>query len=184
MDAGTLLVNGSTAASSLTTVNSGATLGGTGTVGATNINGGTLAPGASIGTLTVAGSLAFQAAAVYLVEVGATADRTNVTGAATLAGTVNAQFAGGTSLTRSYTILSATGGLGGTQFDALTTTNLPAGFTASLSYTGSDVTLNLLAQIGSGGGSEPEPAERRRRRQRFLQLAAARCRPASWGSQH
>ena len=152
VNGGTLLVNGSTAASSLTTVNSGATLGGTGTVGATNINGGTLAPGASIGTLTVAGSLAFQSAAVYLVEVGATADRTNVTGAATLAGTVNAQFAGGTSLTRSYTILSATGGLGGTQFDALTTTNVPAGFAASLSYTGSDVTLNLLAQIGSGGG--------------------------------
>ena len=74
----------------------GGTLGGNGTVGNTTINaGGTLAPGNSIGTLTVQGSLVFTAAASYMVEVSpASADRTNVTGTATLGGaTVNANFA-------------------------------------------------------------------------------------------
>ena len=73
-------------------MNAGGTLGGTGTVGNTTINGGTLAPGNSIGTLTVEGNLVFAAAATYLVEVSpTTADRTNVTGTATLAGTVQAR---------------------------------------------------------------------------------------------
>jgi hypothetical protein len=65
----------------------------------------------------VQGNLAFTTAATYLVEVSpSNADRTNVTGAATLAGTVNAVFAPGSYLARNYTILSATGGLGGSQF--------------------------------------------------------------------
>ena len=51
-------------------------------------------------------------------------------GSATLAGTVQAVFASGSYVARTYTILSAAGGLGGTTFNALTTTNLPAGFTA------------------------------------------------------
>lgn len=66
---GTLLVNGSTASSSLTTVNAGETLGGGGTVGNTLVNGGTLSPGNSIGTLTVAGDLVFTSASTYMVEV-------------------------------------------------------------------------------------------------------------------
>jgi T5SS/PEP-CTERM-associated repeat protein/autotransporter-associated beta strand protein len=96
VNGGILSVNGSIASSSLTTVNAGGTLGGTGIVGKTMINGGTLAPGNSIGTLTVQGSLVFTAASSYMVEVSsANADRTNVTGAATLGGaTVSASFAG------------------------------------------------------------------------------------------
>ncbi|MEA2895524.1 MAG: fibronectin-binding autotransporter adhesin, partial [Bradyrhizobium sp.] len=87
VNAGTLSVNGSIASSSLTTVNAGGTLGGNGTVGNTTINGGTLAPGNSIGTLAVQGNLVFTAAASYMVEVSpANADRTNVTGTATLGG--------------------------------------------------------------------------------------------------
>ena len=86
-----LSVNGSIA-SSLATVNTGGTLGGNGVVGTTTINGGTLAPGNSIGLLTVQGSLIFTAASSYMVEVSpSNADRTNVTGVATLGGaTVNA----------------------------------------------------------------------------------------------
>ena len=94
-----------------------------------------------------------SAAAAYIVEVSpTTADLTSVTGTATLGGTVHAQFQAGSYVARTYTILSATGGLGGSTFGTLATTNLPAGFIAGLSYTGNDVILNLLATLGVGGG--------------------------------
>src|SRR5262249_49864234 len=73
-----------------------------------------------------------------------------VTGTATLAGTVTALFASGTYMTRSYTILSAAGGRSGT-FGSLTTSNLPAGFTASLSYTATDAILNLTGALATAG---------------------------------
>src|SRR5262249_28221402 len=83
--------------------NARGTTGGTGVVGNTTINGGgTLSPGNSIGTLTIQGSLVLSSAAAYLVEVSPTqADRTNVTGTATLGGTVQALFAPGSYLARS-----------------------------------------------------------------------------------
>ena len=158
---GALVVTGSIANSAVS-VGSGAFLTGTGTVGATTINaGGTFAPGSGTpgSSMTIAGNLAFQAGALYLVQVNpSSASRANVTagGSATLAGTVQAAFASGSYVARTYTILSAAGGLGGTTFNTLATNNLPAGFTASLSYTASDVILNLTAtlgqqQIGTGG---------------------------------
>jgi hypothetical protein len=55
-------------------------------------------------------------------------------------------------MARNYTILSAAGGLNGT-FNALTTANLPAGFTASLSYTPTTAILNLTAALGGTGGT-------------------------------
>ena len=150
INAGILNVNGSLA--STVFVNSGATLMGTGTIGGLNVgSGGTFAPGNSPGTMTVAGNLAFQSGALYLVQVNpSTASSTNVTagGSATLAGTVHAAFAAGSYVSRTYTILSAAGGLNGTTFNALTTSNLPAGFTPSLSYTATDAILNLTATLG------------------------------------
>jgi outer membrane autotransporter protein len=153
INAGTLVVNG-TMANSTMTVNNGGTLAGTGTVGATTINsGGTFAPGNSPGTMTVQGNLAFQSGAIYLVQINPSiASSSNVSGSATLAGTVQAAFAAGSYATRIYTILTAAGGLGGTTFNALTTTNLPAGFTASLSYTATDAILNLTATLGQPTG--------------------------------
>ena len=144
VDGGTLSVNGSIASSSLTTVNAGGTLGGAGIVGNTTINGGALAPGNSIGTLTVQGSLVLSAASSYMIEVSpANADRTNVTGSATLGGaTVNASFAAGTYVARQYTILNAAGGVSGT-FGSLINTNLPSGFQATLSYDANNAFLNL-----------------------------------------
>ncbi len=67
VSAGSLLVNGSTAAASAFTVNSGATLGGTGTIGGpTNIrSGGTLSPGVTVGTLTFGNDLTLEAGAVW-----------------------------------------------------------------------------------------------------------------------
>src|SRR5262249_10381267 len=96
-------------------------------------------------------NLVMATAAAYIVEVSSSnADRTNVAGTASLGGTVQATFLSGT-VARAYTILSAAGGLGGTTFGALTTTNLPANFTANLSYTATDVILNLSATLGAPG---------------------------------
>jgi autotransporter-associated beta strand protein len=154
VNAGTLSVNGSIASSSLTTVNPGATLGGNGAVGATTINGGTLAPGNSIGTLAVQGNLVFTAASSYMVEVSpANADRTNVTGAATLGGaTVKASFAPGTYVSKQYTILNASGGVSGT-FGTFANTDLPANFKSSLSYDGNNAYLNLALNFIPPPGS-------------------------------
>jgi autotransporter-associated beta strand protein len=159
VSAGTLVVNGSIASSAVT-VNSGATLSGTGTVGGLTINSGaTFAPGNSPGTMTVQGNLAFQSGALYVVQINSsTASSTNVTGSAALAGTVQAAFAAGSYATRAYTILSAAGGLGGTTFNTLTTSNLPAGFTASLSYTATDAILKLTATLGSGPSAPGGPS--------------------------
>jgi autotransporter-associated beta strand protein/T5SS/PEP-CTERM-associated repeat protein len=150
VNAGALIVNGSIASSILTTVNSGAVLSGSGTVGSTVINtGGLLVPGpvGTPGSMTVSGNLAFQSGAFYIVQVNpTTASVTNVSGNASLAGTVGAFFAPGTyGLVRGYTILTS-GGRTGT-FDALTTSGLPADFQASLSYPGNNVLLNLRAQL-------------------------------------
>jgi len=148
VNGGALIVNGSIASSSLTSVNSGAALLGSGTVGSTVIKpGGFLVPGNSPGTMTVAGSLALQSGAFYIVQVNpTTASTTNVSGTASLTGTVGAIFLPGSYLTRRYTILTAAGGVTGS-FDALATLGLPANFRASLSYPDNTVVLNLRAQL-------------------------------------
>ena len=149
VNGGVLAVNGSIANSALT-VNNGGVLGGAGTVGGVTINaGGVLAPGNSIGTLTVGGNLAFGAGGIYRVEVPpSAADRANVTGLANLTGgTVQTTFQPGTYVGKSYTILSAAGGLGGTTFSGVSG-GMP-GFNVGLSYTPSDVLLNLTASLGA-----------------------------------
>ncbi len=149
VNGGLLSVNGSIAASSLTTVNSGGVLGGIGTVGNTVIgSGGILAPGNSVGTMTVNGNLSFTSGSTYLVEVSpSAADRTNVTGNAALAGIVQASFESGSYTAKTYTILHAAS-LNGTTFGAIATNT--SNFNASLSYTSTDVMLNLTAALGSG----------------------------------
>ncbi|MDO6514573.1 autotransporter domain-containing protein [Neptuniibacter sp. 2_MG-2023] len=142
---GILSVNGSIANSS-TTVNTGATLGGSGTVGNVTINsGGTFAPGNSIGTINVTGDVVFSAGSNYNVEVDAAgnSDKIIATGTATLTGaTVNVQPEAGTyAATTDYTILTATGGLGGTTFGSVNS-NL-AFLTPTLSYDANNVLLNL-----------------------------------------
>ncbi|MBR0780360.1 autotransporter outer membrane beta-barrel domain-containing protein [Bradyrhizobium iriomotense] len=151
INGGTLAVNGSIVSS--TTVNSGGTLAGTGTVGSVTVNsGGRLAPasGAPGSVLTIAGNLAMQSGALYLVQVGATtASRANVSGTATLTGaSVQVTIASGSSVAKQSTILHAAGGLGSTTFAGASATN----FVASLSYTPTDVLLNLSAALGTGTG--------------------------------
>jgi autotransporter-associated beta strand protein len=145
IDGGTLSVNGSIATSSLATVNAGGALGGNGTVGNTTINGGTFAPGnGTPGTsMTVAGNLAFQSGALYLVQLNpATSTFANVTGTASLNGAAGAAFLAGNYVAKQYTILTAAGGVSGT-FGSFNTLGMPSGFTASLSYDAHDVFLDL-----------------------------------------
>ena len=153
---GTLEVNGSIASSSLTTVSSGAMLTGTGTVGSVQVNsGGMFAPGSRVAgsIMTVAGNLAFQSGALYLVQVSPSSASGTVSGSATLTGgSVQAVFASGSYVAKQYTILHATGGLGDTTFSGVSG-NVPAGFTESLSYTATDVLLNLTATLGALPGA-------------------------------
>jgi uncharacterized protein with beta-barrel porin domain len=145
---GTLVVNGTVGSVTL----DGGVLGGTGTVGTTVIANGTLSPGNSIGIITVSGNLTLGTGSTYLVEVSpGVADRTTVTGTATLAGTVQAVFSPGAYVPRSYTILHADGGRSGT-FGGLITTNLPAFFAASLGYTATDVSLTLTLGLADVPG--------------------------------
>jgi T5SS/PEP-CTERM-associated repeat protein/autotransporter-associated beta strand protein len=150
INGGGLIVNGSIASSSLTTVNSGAALLGSGIVGSTVINsGGFFVPGpvGTPGSMSLTGNLAFQSGAFYVVQVNpTTASSTNVSGSASLAGTVGAIFALGTYMVRSYPILTAGGGLTGT-FNTLATFGLPPDLQTSLSYTANTAFLNLRAQL-------------------------------------
>jgi fibronectin-binding autotransporter adhesin len=151
VNAGTLFVNGSIAASSLVTVGAGARIGGTGFL-PTTIVAGTLAPGNSIGTLNVVGNLTMAAGSTYEVEVSpVAADLTNVTGTANLSGaTAVALYQAGIYVARQYTILAANGGLGGTSFAGLAGA-APTGFSHSLAYDGNHAYLVLTLDMTGPG---------------------------------
>jgi outer membrane autotransporter protein len=69
----------------------------------------------AIGTLNVAGNLVFTSAATYLINISAaSASQTNVTGTATLAGTVQVVDDKDIVKRQVYTLLTATGGVSGT----------------------------------------------------------------------
>jgi outer membrane autotransporter protein len=130
----------------------GGTLAGNAALGSVNVaSGGVLAPGlpgTPGGRLTVSGNLAFASGAIYLVQINpTTASYTSVAGSAALNGNVLAAFAAGNYLMKQYTILTSSG-LNGSKFAGLGTTNLPAGFDASLSYSATDAFLNLTAALG------------------------------------
>jgi autotransporter-associated beta strand protein len=155
VNGGILQVDGSIASSIQTTVNSGAALTGTGTVGNTTIaNGGTFAPGSTTpGTfMTVAGNLAFQSGALYLVRLDPSSSTlAKVSGTASLAGAAGAAFLSGNYVEKRYTILTATGGVNGT-FSSFDTLNVPRAFKASLSYDHNDVFLDLAISFAVPGG--------------------------------
>jgi uncharacterized protein with beta-barrel porin domain len=125
---------------------------GTGTVGSFTLTGGsTFAPGSgSAGSaMTVSGNLAFQSGAIYLIQVSpAAASFANVSGSATLAGSVQTVFAPGGYVFRQYTILHSSGLSG--SFSGVSG-NVAAGFAESLSYSATDVFLNLTAIVPTSG---------------------------------
>ena len=121
-------MNGSIASSSLTTVNSGGVLSGSGTVGTTIVSG-TIAPGNSspiIGTLKVNGNYTQNAGSTYQVKVGSQSDLINITGNATInGGTVAVQAVAGVA-PKTYTIVTATGGVAGTYSGLISPTTSPS----------------------------------------------------------
>jgi fibronectin-binding autotransporter adhesin len=134
---------------------SGGTLTGQGLInGVTTVaGGGTFAPGsATPGTSTpLTGSLALQSGAFYLVQINpATSSLANVTGTATLSGaTVMADFTNGSYVKKQYLILHTTAGVTGAFDPTVVNTNLPVNFGTSLSYSATDVSLNLTAALGA-----------------------------------
>ncbi|HEY7061382.1 MAG TPA: autotransporter-associated beta strand repeat-containing protein [Chloroflexota bacterium] len=110
--AGTLLVNGAQPSSPITLA--GGTLSGTGTVGPiTAQTGGTVSPGASPGILNT-GSLAFNAATIFVAELNGTTpgtgyDQLNVTGTVTLGGTLSATIGFAASPGTSFVIVQNDG---------------------------------------------------------------------------
>ena len=147
---GTLIVTGTLANSPFTVT--GGLLEGNGTIGTTQINsGGAFAPGAPGvpgSSMTIAGNLAFQSGALYLVQLGSSASLANATGTAVLAGNVFAAFGPG-SIQKQYDILHAAAGRSGSF--AGVSSNAP-GLATSLSYSNTDVFLNVSAALGAGGG--------------------------------
>ena len=170
VNGGTLEVGDGTHSSAKLTgdvaVNANGLLAGQGTI-AGNVdvmNSGRLAPGAvagtAVGTLTVTGNVNFATNSIF--QVTANGDGTNsklsVGGTATLTNGGVRVAAGGTfSPSTQYTILTATGGFGGTTFAGINT-NL-AFLTPSLSYDANNVFLTLACNnpaacaTGGGGGT-------------------------------
>ena len=146
VNSGILDVSGSIASSSAVNVASGGTLTGTGNLGPVTVaSGGKFAPGTigAPGTSSNLSSLAFQSGAAYVIYLNpATSTFANVSGTASLKGTVQANFAAGSYVFKQYTILTAAGGVSGT-FAGISNIGLPAGFADSLSYSANNVFLNL-----------------------------------------
>lgn len=151
VNGGVLEVDGSIASSGLTAVNAGGALTGVGIVGNTMIaSGGIFRPGnGTPGTsISVSGNLAFQSGALYLVGINSTTSTlANVTGTATLGGSVGVSVAPGSMVAKQYTILTAAGGrIGGfSGADVLGAPNL----IANLSYDSNNVYLNLTLGYGA-----------------------------------
>ncbi|MFL6790608.1 MAG: beta strand repeat-containing protein, partial [Bradyrhizobium sp.] len=142
---GALEIEGSIASSSLTTVNG--LLRGAGTLGDTLVtSSGLFRPGNTPGTsLTVAGNLAFQSGAQYLVQLNSqAATSAHVTGTASLNGQVSPSFTSG-NLLQQYTILTATGGITGT-FSSVTPSS---NFIMTLSYDPHNVFLNVTPLVSA-----------------------------------
>lgn len=123
MNAGAMVVTGDITSSSGLTVQSG-TVFGTGALPATTVNpGATLTPGlpGTPGTLTVQGNLVVASGSIYSVQAAPTTfSKANVNGTATLSGGALVAFGNGVYHAGTYSILAATGGVGGT-FSSLAT---------------------------------------------------------------
>ena len=109
---------------------------------------GTLSPGNSIGVVTVGGNHAFLPGSTYEVEINAAgaADRLDVAGIATLDGTVRVVPLNGPNdlrIGQPYTIVTAGGGFGGTQFDGAVWNHRSAFLDPSLSYDANNAFVSI-----------------------------------------
>lgn len=155
VNGGTLQIDGVVQTSAIT-VNAGGILSGVGKIGDPVINsGGTLSPGNSAnpyGTMTIADPLVFNAGSIFAVNVSPNANSkvalTNNATATINGGTVQASYQAGSYIAKQYTLIS--GGAVNGKFTSLTNTNIPVGFSTSLSYTPTSVLLDLVASLGAG----------------------------------
>ncbi|UHC20226.1 autotransporter-associated beta strand repeat-containing protein (plasmid) [Methylobacterium currus] len=126
--------------------NAGGVIGGTATIGGLTVNGGgTASPGYSPGTLTVKGPVAFNAGALYAVDVTPTGEHDLIaaTGPVSLSSQAGVQVhavAGRYSPTAKYTILTTTGTVSG-RFGSVTSDY--AFLDPDLSYDAQNVYLGL-----------------------------------------
>ena len=153
ISAGTLLVSGSISGSAVAV--NGGTLGGSGgTVGATTVGAsGNFAPGASIGTLNIAGTLSLAGTATFeLDKTGLTlsADLASATGIITLGGTLDVTATGGTLLPGdTFNLFDAPSFAG-----SFATFNLPALSDISYSWDTSQIAVDgTLAVIPEPGAA-------------------------------
>ena len=159
INSGTVFIDGTNNSANLVNV-VGGTLAGTGTIDPLTMtvqSGSTFAPGNGTpgSSMNITGTLAFQPNTTYKIYLNpTTASFANVTGNATLDGTVDAVFSPGGYVSKQYTILTTTGGLGGTTFAGLTNTNMPSGGGDTLSYSTNDddVYLNLTERFAQFTG--------------------------------
>ena len=148
VNAGTLLVTGSTASGSTVTVNNSGTLGGTGTVGSPIVmaSGGALAPGTggtTIGTLATA-AVTMNSSSIYSVDLngtGTTSDKINSSGTVACAGTLTVASIANAAIGKVYTIVSASTVSGTFLGLANGATFNQQGRTFQINYTGTVVTL-------------------------------------------
>lgn len=157
---GVLIAEGSLATFSSVTVGEGGTIGGTGQLPSTTVLG-TISPGNSPGTLTINGNLTMGSKSTYQAEIqGTVSDRINVTGTASLAGTLKLTWLSGNyAFGTSYTLLSAQGGLGGSRFGTVDSSSaFGAGIAIDVTYTASDLLISLSPKSLAGLVAAPSNA--------------------------
>jgi len=141
IEGGALIVNGRFTAGGGLTVFQSALLGGSGVINANVINNGTISPGNSPGTLTINGDFTQNAGGTLLIEIANlnVFDRLIVSGAASLAGTLQvADLGGQLAFGQQYEILQA-GSINGT-FDDIEISD-PARFRGRFLINGGTGTL-------------------------------------------
>lgn len=149
---GLLAVNGSI--TSDVTVGWSGGLGGTGTIFGNVTNTGVLTPGNSIGTLNIGCNLVQTSSRTYQVELNnlGQSDRVNVTGLASLGGTVDfIATPGSYAASQTYTILNAAGGVTGAYSGAM---GNYAFLFPSLSYDANNTYLTINRSF-AGGAQTP-----------------------------
>lgn len=181
---GRLIVNGSIASSSLTTVGTGGFLGGSGTLGTMLVqSGGIIAPGNSIGTLKVNGDLALAAGSTYQVEIAGTgtSDRIDVTGKATVSGSNVSVIALDPKVSyqngQTYRILNAADGVSGTFAAPLTQSAF-----LDLTLDHNAKAVDLTVKIKSTNPEEPEEPEEPETPPLFGTVAETRNQSATAGA--
>ncbi|QQE10730.1 autotransporter domain-containing protein [Planctomycetota bacterium] len=132
--------------------NTGSVLAGTGTVGGNVTNNGFIAPGTSPGTLSITGDYTQGSLSFYLFEIADTGtagtdyDLIDVTGSATLAGTIIVLPLDSyePEIGDTFTAVQTGGGITG-EYDFITS-GLPAMFSVEQSVSGNDLILEVVEQ--------------------------------------